>query len=169
MAKRVLAVVLAMSAWSAEAAAPAASGFDGLDCGSDIAAALKGREMPNGPVVELEQRYAALKLEGLGATGVEVEGDPWTLVGWMICGTEYLVLEKAARVRDVLQSPTGPGGVRSEMVSCRRDGEALAATAVAFPASQPADGSKPPAQVWLIDDAAVAFRKLEGAGIVCAP
>lgn len=168
MAKRVLAVVLAVSAWST-AAAPAENGFDGLDCGSDNAAALKGQEMPNGPVLELEQRYAALKLEGLGATGMEVEGDPWTLVGWMICGTEYLVLEKAATVRDVLQSPTGPGGARSELVSCRRDGEALAATAVAFPASQPADGSKPQSQVWLIDDAAVAFRKLEGAGIVCAP
>lgn len=168
MAERVLAMVLAVSAWSAEAA-PVARSFDGLECGSDIAAALKGREMPNGPVVELEQRYAALKLEGLGATGVEVEGDPWTLVGWMICGTEYLVLEKGATVRDVLPSPTGPGGARSELVSCRRDGEALAATAVAFPTSQPADWSKQLAQVWLIDDAAVAFRKLEGAGIVCAP
>ena len=169
MAKRLLAMVLAVSAWSAQAEAPAASGFDGLDCGSDIAAALKGREIPNGPVVELEQRHAALKLEGLGATGMEVEGDPWTLVGWMICGTEYLVLEKAARVRDVLPSPTGPGGVRSELVSCRRDGEALAGTAVVFPATQPADWSTPPAQVWLIDDTAVAFRKLEGAGILCAP
>ena len=164
---RVMAMVFAVSAWPAAAAA--ASGFDGLDCGSDIAAALVGRAMPNGPVVETEARYAGLQLQALGAFGMEVDGDPWTLGGWMICGTEYLVLEKAATVRDVLPSPTGPGGARSELVSCRRDGEALAATAVAFPTSQPVDWSKPLAQVWLIDDAAVAFRKLEGAGIVCAP
>ena len=76
--------------------------FDGITCQTNILKALVGRHMPNAKVADIESRYRGIHLKYLGGFGLPE--DPYFLGTWLICGTEYLVLEKQSIVRDVLQS-----------------------------------------------------------------
>ena len=147
--------------------AQAAQSFDALTCQSDIPKALLGRAMPNGRVSVIEARYKHLALKDLGASGVEIEGDPWTLISWRICGREYVLLERLGVVKDVLPSPAEAGQEESIIATCSVDGVESKQTAIVF---APAAAVRTPSQVrraWFIDDQAVKFVERHAAKILC--
>jgi hypothetical protein len=144
-----------------------AQSFDALTCRSAIAKELLGRTMPNGRVSVIESRYRHLSLRNQGAFGLEIEGDPWTLISWRICGREHVILGRNNVVRDVLVAPAGAGQSESVIVSCSVDGVQAMKTAIVF---SPADGWRVPSlvsRVWLIDDQEARFVERSGAGIRC--
>ena len=76
--------------------------FDGVRCGSDIPKALTGKRMSNQRVADLEKRHADLGLKDLG--GDEIS-EHLSTTSWLICGSEFLLLEDESFVRDVLRVP----------------------------------------------------------------
>lgn len=75
-------------------------GFDSIKCGSDIAKALIGKRLSNEPVEALEKRHPDLGLKDLGAEEISYRLNG---IFWLICGSEYLVLEDGSIVKDVLR------------------------------------------------------------------
>jgi hypothetical protein len=59
------------------------------------------------------------------------------------------------------------GAAPSVFVSCEADGAKVAGTAVAF--AEANGWPKPVKDAWRIDDNELAFKKVEGAKIVCEP
>jgi hypothetical protein len=76
--------------------------FDGVKCGSDIPKALTGKRMSDQRVADLEKRHADLGLKDLG--GDEIS-EHLSTTSWLICGSEYLLLEDESFVQDVLKVP----------------------------------------------------------------
>ena len=76
--------------------------FDGVKCGSDILKALTGKRMSNQTVADLEKKHADLSLKDLG--GDEIS-EHLSTTSWLICGSEFLLLEDESFVRDVLKVP----------------------------------------------------------------
>jgi hypothetical protein len=79
-----------------------ADAFDGIRCGSDIPKALTGKRMSNQRVADLEKRHADLGLKDLG--GDEIS-EHLGCTSWLICGSEFMLLEDKSFVRDVLKVP----------------------------------------------------------------
>jgi hypothetical protein len=77
-------------------------GFSGIQCGSDIAKALTGKRMSNERVADLEKRHADLGLKDLGASEIS---DRLSCISWLICGSEFMLLEDESIARDVLKVP----------------------------------------------------------------
>jgi len=142
--------------------------FDGITCQSNISVALIGRAMPNERVMVIEERYKNIGLEDLGAFGMEPQGDPWTLISWLICGREYALLEKNHIVKDVLESPF-VGSYRSQIVSCSVNGSKIPETAVVFINPEVTKWPMTAKNAWLIDDNAVKFVSIVGNEIICSP
>jgi hypothetical protein len=150
-------------------AACAATSFDEINCKSNVASALIGRQMADERIVAIEARYKDISLKNLGAFGMESEGDPWTLVSWSICGREYLVLERHGIVRDALASPLKSGGPQSQVASCTVDGSSLSGTVVVFLDADDKKWPKPVKYAWLIDNTAIRFGRIKGNEIICGP
>ena len=77
-------------------------GFSGIQCGSDIAKALTGKRMSNERIVDLEKRHADLALKDLGASEIS---DRLSCISWLICGSEFMLLQDGSIARDVLKIP----------------------------------------------------------------
>jgi hypothetical protein len=77
-------------------------GFSGIECGSDIAKALTGKRMSNERIVDLEKRHADLALKDLGASEIS---DRLSCISWLICGSEFVLLQHESIARDVLKVP----------------------------------------------------------------
>ena len=76
--------------------------FDSVKCGSDIPKALTGKRMFNQRVADLEKKHADLGLKDLG--GDEIS-EHLSTTSWLICGSEFLLLEDESFVQDVLKVP----------------------------------------------------------------
>jgi hypothetical protein len=84
-------------------AAHAADEFQAVKCGTDIAAALKGRHMSKERVAVAERRHKDIGLKDLGGSEIS---DALFLESWLICGNEYeLLVDPHEIVRDVLLLP----------------------------------------------------------------
>jgi hypothetical protein len=77
-------------------------GFTGIQCGSDIAKALTGKRMSNERVADLEKRHPDLALKDLGASEIS---DRLSCISWLICGSEFMLLQDESIGRDVLKVP----------------------------------------------------------------
>ena len=77
-------------------------GFTGIQCGSDIAKALTGKRMSNERIADLEKRHADLGLKDLGASEIS---DRLSCISWLICGSEFMLLQDGSIARDVLKVP----------------------------------------------------------------
>lgn len=161
------AILLVPMQSSAQGKAPAKPvGFEGLSCQTDIAAALVGRKMPNGKVVDIESRHKALQLQNLGAVGVQ--GDPYVLVGWLICGHEYLLLEsKTSVVKGVLKSPSPFAEGRLEIGECQAAGGKKLESVVFHRPVSKANGPWTVASAWSVREPQIEFAALEAKGFVC--
>jgi len=125
--------------------------FDGVTCQTNIPKALVGRHMPNAKVADIESQYRGIHLKYLGGFGLPE--DPYFLGTWLICGTEYLVLEKQSIVRDVLQSPLPFERAQSVLADCTSEKGQRWTTAVIF---LPESRGQPPwsvEELWVIDEA----------------
>ena len=77
-------------------------GFEAVRCGGDVAKALIGKKMSNETVMVVEKRHQDIGLKDLGADEIS---DRLNAISWLICGSEYLVLEDRDVVRDVIKVP----------------------------------------------------------------
>jgi hypothetical protein len=97
-----LVILLLVTGLFAINALAGSDGFNGIQCGSDIPKALIGKRMSNERVVELEKRHADLGLKDLGADEIS---DHFSCISWLICGSEYMLLQDESIARDVLKVP----------------------------------------------------------------
>jgi hypothetical protein len=77
-------------------------GFTGIQCGSDIAKAFTDKRMSNERIAYLEKRHADLALKDLGASEIS---DRLSCMSWLICGSEFMLLQDESIARDVLKVP----------------------------------------------------------------
>src|SRR5438874_8475150 len=78
-------------------------GFSAIRCGADdVAKALIGKKMSNERIVVLEKRHQDLGLKDLGASEIS---DRLSCISWLICGSEFMLLQDNSTVRDVLKVP----------------------------------------------------------------
>ena len=141
--------------------------FDGITCQTNIPKALVGRHMPNAKVADIESRYRGIHLKYLGGFGLPE--DPYFFGTWLICGTEYLVLEKQSIVRDVLQSPLLFERAQSVLADCTAEKGPHWTTAVIF---LPESRGQPPwsvEELWVIDEANLKFRRVHDGRVNCGP
>ena len=75
--------------------------FSDVRCGSDIAAAMRGRKPARGRLVEIELAHQDIRLR---QTGGSIVNDSLFLNGWSRCGQDYHVLHTTV-VEDVLRLP----------------------------------------------------------------
>jgi hypothetical protein len=91
--------VLALVAGAA--AAHAGDAFDGLTCDADVAKALIGKHLANGPVEATEKRHAALGLKHEGSEELSASLD---YEAWTICGGTYHLIVRKDVVADVIRA-----------------------------------------------------------------
>src|SRR3982751_5972962 len=78
-------------------------GFNDIRCGADdVAKALIAEKMSNEKIVDLEKRHEDLGLTDLGATEVS---DRLSCMSWLICGSEFMLLQHNLIIRDVIKVP----------------------------------------------------------------
>ena len=143
--------------------------FDGITCQTDIAKAMLGRRMITERVVVIEAKYSSLRLKYLGGFGMPPE-DPYFLGTWVICDTEYLILENPSRiVQDVLKSPLPYASARSTFADCTSEKGQRWPMVIIF---QPISAGKPPLlvqEIWVIDKSKIKFRSVSDGNFSCTP
>src|SRR5206468_10239933 len=78
-------------------------GFSAMRCGADdIANPRIGKKMSNERIVDLEKRHEDLGLKDLGAQEIS---ERLSCISWLICGSEFMLLQDNLTVRDVLKVP----------------------------------------------------------------
>ena|SRR5205823_10972522 len=85
------------------AAFAGSDGFSAIRCDAhDIAKTLIGKKMSNERIVDLEKRHEDLGLKDLGAQEIS---ERLSCISWLICGSEFMLLQDKLTVRDVLKVP----------------------------------------------------------------
>jgi len=142
--------------------AAAAEGFDGISCSSDIAAVLKGRHMPDGPVEATEAARKDLGLKDIGGDELDWGSAIW----WKICGTTYMALvDQKAIVRDVLKLPSQPGATLAFNGVCKGGPKNKEVIAIVEDKAGAAD--LPAQSAWIIDNAKRRFAPVPAEGLLC--
>ncbi len=144
----------------------AQDGFSAVRCGADIPGALRGRVMPNGTVVTIENRHKELGLKDLGADELE---KGWSLISWRICGDEFMLIQDdRSKVRDVLKVPPHSPSTPESTGPCTMNGADIPGVVVAI-LDKRAGGKDLPATVaWRVDEREGKFIPLPTAGLLCS-
>jgi hypothetical protein len=145
--------------------ARASDGFEKVQCGSDIPAALIGQRLSDEPTAAVEARHGALGLKDLG--GFEASERLFS-ASWLICGSEFqLILDKHSVIRDALQFPshskTSPGFTGS----CQANGKKVPETIVAVLENKDAVDTLAAKAAWKIDEKNAKFVKMPTDGLRC--
>jgi hypothetical protein len=111
--------------------AQAADEFSGVTCGFNVSKALIGKRTSTTRAAVIEGRHTDLGLKDLG--GFEVS-DRLFLVSWLICGTEFEVLENVKKklIVDVLGFPSHSASSPQFMGACQVDSKELPETVIAI-------------------------------------
>jgi hypothetical protein len=147
----------------------------GVRCASDIPKALLGKKSGNGPVSVTESKHPDLKLRDLGSS--EVTGG-MSYIAWAICGSEYALLERDGRIRDVILFPAHskrhPGFLGACVIDGRKVPDSVLAVLdnVAPPNNQqrysPTDSTLlPAASAWRVDSATARYLVIPAKGVRC--
>lgn len=142
-------------------------GFSGIRCGGDdIAKALIGKKMSNETIVDLEKRHADLGLKDLGASEIS---DRLSCISWLICGSEYMLLEDKSSVRDVIRVPAHSKKSPLFIGMCEMNGKESKAIVVAILDNETeSDAPTLPAKTaWKIDEKNAKFVSLSTEGLRC--
>ena len=141
-------------------------GFDSIKCGSDIAKALIGKRLSNEPAEALEKRHPDLGLKDLGAEEISYRLNG---IFWLICGSEYLVLEDGSIVKDVLKIPPHSKTSPQFLGMCEMNGKESKDIVVAILDNEKETGAdKLPAKVaWKIDQTKMKFVPIPVEGLRC--
>ena len=148
--------LLLVTGWLVTNAFAGSDGFSGIQCGSDIAKALTGKRMSNERIVDLEKRHADLGLKDLG--GDEIS-DHLSSTSWLICGSEFLLLEDESFVRDVLKVPAHSKTSPFFIGSCELNGKESKDILVAIldNEKEPAASALTAKVAWKIDQKEMKF------------
>lgn len=142
----------------------AADGFGAVRCGADVRKALVGQHMANDRVAAIEARHQDLKLKDLGGSELTAR---LFLGSWMICGSEYALLQDKGVIVDVLQVPAHSAQAPQYVGSCRIDGKEKPGTMIAILRNEQAAPDLAASAAWSIDEKAKRFVALPTTGLRC--
>jgi hypothetical protein len=155
-----LALIFAMGGQAA-----AADAFQKVKCGADIPKALVGQRSANERVVVLEARHRALGLKHLGA---DETSDQLSSINWLICGSEFIVLEDRKDViRDVLPFPAHSKASPAYSGFCKVNGRDAPDIFVAVLNGEGTAELLPALSAWKIDLKNAKFVKVSTDGLSC--
>jgi hypothetical protein len=145
--------------------AHAGDAFDGLKCDADIAKALIGRKMPNGPVVDIEKRHAALRLKHEGSEELD---DPLFYEAWTICGSTYHVLLKKDVIKDAVKADHSKAAP-AFLGSCDDKGTPTEHEILAIlkPTGADKENRLPAATAWRVDYPSARFVSTDASNLMC--
>jgi hypothetical protein len=138
--------------------------FDKVRCGSDIAKALIGQRASNERVVALEGRHKDLGLKDLGADEISRQ---LSTISWMICGSEFMLLEDQHIVRDVIAFPPHSKSAPAFGGICQIDGKDSQNVIVAVLNDRPGTEPLPATAAWKIDEKRAKFVKISTDSLFC--
>jgi hypothetical protein len=140
--------------------------FSGIRCGSDIPKALTGKRMSNERIADLEERHADLGLKDLGADEIS---DRLSCISWLICGSEFMLLEDESFVRDVLKVPPHSKTSPLFIGTCEMNGKESKDIVVAILDNEKeTDANALTAKVaWRIDQKKMKFVSVPVEGLRC--
>jgi hypothetical protein len=140
--------------------------FSGIQCDSDIPKALTGKRMSNQKVADLEKSHADLGLKDLG--GDEIS-EHLSTTSWLICGSEYMLLEAESFVRDVLKVPSHSKTSPLFIGTCEMNGKESKDILVAILDNEKeTDANALSAKIaWKIDQKKMKFVSVPGDGLRC--
>lgn len=141
--------------------------FRGVSCKSDVAKVMQGRSFPNEAASAIEAKHRDINLESLGDFSIETNSDPLKLSSWLVCGREYILLEKKGVVKDVLTSPYPAAEPQSEISACTIDGKQSTDPLVWFSLDQNKEKTKLANLAWMVDEKKVKFVKLVAKTVQC--
>lgn len=141
-------------------------GFSAIRCGDDVAKALIGKKMSNETVVVLEKRHEDLGLKDLGASEIS---DRLSCISWLICGSEFMLLQDKSTVSDVLKMPAHSKQSPLFIGTCEMNGKETKTIVVAILDTETENGAPTlPAKIaWKIDEKNGKFVSLAIAGVRC--
>src|SRR4029077_2779539 len=142
-------------------------GFSAIRCGADdVAKALIGKKMSNERIVVLEKRHADLGLKDLGASEIS---DRLSCISWLICGSEFMLLEDESIVRDVLKVPPHSKTAPLFIGTCEMNGKESKDIVVAILDNEKGTSSSVlTAKVaWKIDQKEMKFVSVPVEGLRC--
>jgi len=165
---RALTVILSFaSLFFFHSAFAGSDGFSAIRCGADdVAKALIGKKMSNERIVVLEKRHEDLGLKDLGASEIS---DRLSCISWLICGSEFMLLQDNSTVRDVIKVPTHSKKSPQFIGTCEINGKETKAIVVAILDTETESGAPTlPAKVaWKIDEKKAKFVSLPTEGLRC--
>ena len=167
MIRRHAVILILASLLFFQSAFAGSDGFSAIRCGAnDIAKALIGKKMSNERIVDLEKRHEDLGLKDLGATEIS---DQLSCISWLICGSEFMLLEDESTVRDVLKVPAHSKKSPLFIGTCDINGKATKAIVVAILNTETESGAATlPAQIaWKMDEKKTKFVSLSTEGLRC--
>ena len=161
-----LGIFLLVTGWLATNAFAGSDGFTGSQCGSDIAKALTGKRMSNERIADLEKRHADLALKDLGASEIS---DRLSCISWLICGSEFMLLQDGSIARDVLKVPPHSKTSPLFIGTCETNGKENKDIVVAILDNEKeTDASALTAKVaWKIDQNKMKFVSVPVEGLRC--
>ncbi len=142
-------------------------GFSAIRCGADdIAKTLIGKKMSNERIVDLEKRHEDLGLKDLGAQEIS---ERLSCISWLICGSEFMLLQDKLTVRDVLKVPAHSKKSPLFIGTCDTNGKEAKAIVVAILDAETESGAPTlPAKIaWKIDEKQGKFVSLSAEGLRC--
>ena len=142
-------------------------GFSAIRCGADdIAKTLIGKKMSNERIVDLEKRHEDLGLKDLGAQEIS---ERLSCISWLICGSEFMLLQDNLIVRDVLKVPAHSKKSPLFIGTCDINGKETKASVVAILDAETESGAPTlPAKIaWKIDEKKGKFVSLSTEGLRC--
>ncbi len=149
------------------AAFAGSDGFSAIRCDAhDIAKTLIGKKMSNERIVDLEKRHEDLGLKDLGAQEIS---ERLSCVSWLICGSEFMLLQDKLTVRDVLKVPAHSKKSPLFIGTCDTNGKEAKAIVVAILDAETESGAPTlPAKIaWKIDEKQGKFVSLSAEGLRC--
>lgn len=140
-------------------------GFGDIHCGSDIAKGLTGQVMSNESVASIEGRHKNLGLKDLGGSEVS---ERLFLASWLICGSEYLLIEdNRSVVRDVIPFPSHSKDSPAFTGRCQVNGKDAPGVTVAILENKTGIETLPAKVAWKIDEQKARFVALATQGLRC--
>src|SRR5437667_11571726 len=142
-------------------------GFSAIRCGADdIAKTLIGKKMSNERIVDLEKRHEDLGLKDLGAQEIS---ERLSCISWLICGSEFMLLQDNLTVRDVLKVPAHSKKSTLFIGTCDINGNETKAIvdAISDAENESAAPMLPAKIAWKIDEKKGKFATLSTEGLRC--
>jgi hypothetical protein len=141
----------------------ATDGFEKVQCGTDIPRALIGQRISTERVVSIEARHKALGLKDLGS---DMISDRLSSTNWLICGTEYVLLEDNL-VRDALPFPPHSKDRPAFTGTCQMNGRDVPDVIIAVLNFKSGTEPLTANTAWTIDKKRAKFIKMSTEGLLC--